>query len=78
MHNLLGDPPNFSEKLEEFWNMFKTRILFHLWKERNVVFSGKLPFMDFLIADKLTIFHDIWFQITDQVNKVALEVKHLQ
>lgn len=59
--------------------MLIIRILFHIWKERNVIFfSSKLPIVDFSLANKLTIFHDIWFQISDQVNKVIREVKHLQ
>lgn len=79
VHALLGDPLHFSEPLQEMWHIFHTTILFHLWKSKNnIIFDREKASVSFSLSDKYAIFYDSWLQIIIQVEKVNMEVQHLQ
>lgn len=76
---ILGDTPDFSLQLMSVWNILRVSILFHLWKTKNgIVFNGVVAMTSFSFADKCVIFFDAWLQIQSHVERINIDIKHLQ
>ncbi|KAH9302250.1 hypothetical protein KI387_013833, partial [Taxus chinensis] len=76
---LLGDPDFIPTKYYNIWHSFKVAILYHIWKSRNdVIFNKEVVDRIFTISNKLAVISNVSLQIQVQVEKVHIEVEHLQ
>ena len=76
---VLGDAPRLSFRYDQIWHTFRMEILVTIWKDRNVVLFFH-NFLDIHVAiySKAHICNNVMMQIQVQIDKVMLEVAHLQ
>ncbi|KAH9293615.1 hypothetical protein KI387_041181 [Taxus chinensis] len=76
---LLGDLAFIPTKFYNIWHSFRAAILYHIWKSRNaVIFNKETVDRIFAISNKLVVISNVSLQIQVQVEKVRIEVEHLQ